>query len=60
MNLVYSWECGRERQSREPLIVFRTLEGRQLSFLLPAAAAAELGRALLEEARRTDRSGPAH
>ena len=60
MNLVHSWECSRERQSHEPVVIFRTVEGRPLSFLLPAAAAEELGRALLEQARRTDRIGPAH
>jgi hypothetical protein len=60
MNLVQSWECTRERELHEPLLVFRTVEGRLLEFLLPAAAAEELGLALLEQARRTGRTGPAH
>jgi hypothetical protein len=60
MDFVQSWECTHERQLHEPLLVFHTVEGRQLRFLLPAAAAEELGRALLEQARRTGRSGPAH
>lgn len=60
MNLVERWECTRERELQEPLLVFHTLEGHELAFLLPAAAAEELGRALMAQARRTGRAGPAH
>jgi hypothetical protein len=60
MDLVQRWECTRERDRHEPLVVFHTLEGQRLKFLLPAAAAEALGLALLEQARRTGPAGPTH
>lgn len=60
MNLVQRWECTREQQLHEPLLVFHTVEGRHIEFLLPAESAEELGLALLEQARRAGRLRPAH
>ena len=51
MNLVQSWTCGRETSSGEPMLVLKTLDGRELAFMLPALAAEELGRALIAEGR---------
>jgi len=51
MNLVESWYCSTEDGSGEPLIVLRTLDGRELSFMLPSLAAEQLGRALVQQGR---------
>jgi hypothetical protein len=60
MNMVASWRCTREAQLEEPVLVLRTTDGREMRFMLPAAAAEEMGAALMAQGRRTARVGPAH
>jgi hypothetical protein len=60
MNLVQSWRCSREEQSGEPVLMLRTLDGREIAFMLPSVAAEELGRALVEQAREAAPIGLVH
>lgn len=53
MNLVESWRCAQEPLLREPIIILRTTDGRELEFMLPPSAAAQLGAALIKEGRLT-------
>lgn len=57
MNLVESWRCSREAVSGEPILILRTLDGREISFMLPAIAAQQLGRALVQQGRLTAPAG---
>jgi hypothetical protein len=57
MNLVHSWSCTRETKSGEPVLVLRTLDGREIVFMLPSIAAEQLGRALVAQGRATAPAG---
>lgn len=52
MNLIKSWYCSREVHSGEPMMVLKTVDGRELAFMLPSVAAEQLGRALLEQGQK--------
>ena len=53
MNLVESWRCTHDATLDEPVMILRTTDGREMRFMLPPAAASQLGAALMEEGRRT-------
>jgi hypothetical protein len=60
MNMIENWQCTQDGRLREPLLLIRTTEGRELAFMLPAIAAEQLGLALLAQARQTAPTGPSH
>ena len=51
MDLLHSWRCSREPRSGEPVLVLRTLDGREVTLMLPSLTAEALGRALMAEGR---------
>lgn len=58
MNMIESWRCTSEADLGEPLLVLRTMDGQEMTFMLPAAAAEALGQALLTKGRESARVGP--
>jgi hypothetical protein len=57
MDLVRSWYCTQEARLGEPVLVLRTLDGREMAFMLPMASAERLGLALLAESRQAAPKG---
>lgn len=60
MNLVASWRCTNATLLSEPVLTLKTLDGRELTFMLPAMAAKQMGEALIAHSERSAPVGPAH
>jgi hypothetical protein len=60
MKFLQSWHCTHEARLGEPMLVLRTTEGQELVVMLPAAAAEQLGLALVAEGRQAAPSGRPH